>query len=413
MNAKFVLSTALWLGLLLGLPAAHAEDAPAQAAPPAPLAFADFSWIPGKRTLMNVLCRAQIGRFVFLMQILFLGLTSTASAVDSADVKLEGFIDSYYAYDFNGPPNFDRAYTTQPARSDEFNINLVYLGASVARKKFRGRVALQAGTSVQNNYAAEPTNGAVSGPSLSRSIQEAYIGYEISNHLWLDTGIYFSHVGAEGFISRDNLTYTRSLVADFSPYYQAGVRLTYKPSDELQFQLHVINGWQVISENNHSKTLGTQVSASFSPRLSASYSTLIGQEAEFRHFHDLVLKYEPSDQWTCLFQYDIGFQKQAGAPGFNRWNGFTVIGKYALSKTNALVARVEQYSDPQQVIVATGTPNGFDVRAVSLGYDASLAPELVWRSEARHFWSNDAIYPSRSAPSATDGVFVTSLSAGF
>ena len=366
---------------------------------------------------MTQIKRTQIKRTAEISVIFLTSLMACccAWAADEAprDVKFDGFVDGYYAYDFNGPPNFDRAFTTQPARSDEFNINLAYIGATLTEKKVRARFALQAGTSVQNNYAGEPTNGAVSGPTLARSIQEAYVGYRITDDLWLDGGIYFSHVGAEGFVSRDNLTYTRSLVADFSPYYQSGLRLSYKASDALQIQLHVINGWQVISENNHSKTLGTQVTYAISSRLNFSYNTLIGRESEFRHFHDLILKYEPSDEWSCVFQYDVGFQKQFGGSGFDSWSGFTLMAKYKLTSSKALSVRVEQYQDPHQVIVSTSTPNGFQVRSASLGYDVLLSQTVSWRTEFRNYWSMDSVYPSRDGASSVDGLGVTSISASF
>ena len=65
---------------------------------------------------------------------------------------------------------------------------------------------MQAGTSVQANYASEPTLGTVSGPDLARNIQEAYVGYRVTDKLWIDEGIYFSHIGFESWISRDNWT---------------------------------------------------------------------------------------------------------------------------------------------------------------------------------------------------------------
>ena len=86
------------------------------------------------------------------------------------------FADLYYAYDFGKPANFDRFYTTQPARHNEFNVNLAFVEARLAHDRFRGRVALQAGTSVQSNYLAEPSNGVISGGDLSRHIQEAVVG---------------------------------------------------------------------------------------------------------------------------------------------------------------------------------------------------------------------------------------------
>jgi Putative beta-barrel porin-2, OmpL-like. bbp2 len=323
-------------------------------------------------------------------------------------VTFDGFVDTYYAYDFNHLSNFDRSFTTQPARSDEFNVNLAYAGASYLQDRVRGRFALQAGTSVQNNYAGEPTNGAVSGPSLSRSIQEAYVGYRLTDQLWLDAGTYFSHVGAEGFISRDNPTYTRSLVADFSPYYQSGVRLSYQASEKLALQLHVVNGWQNISENNHSKMLGTQISYQLTPHSTLAYSTLIGREAEFRHFHDLVYKFT-GEQFDFVAQYDVGFQNLADGSGVGNWWGGLGVLRYKIGPTQAVALRAEHYADPHQFIINTSLPASFETSGGSIGFDQDLSSQLKWRSEYRLMSSRSAVYPDGSDVSTMNHLAVTSL----
>src|ERR1700730_10559336 len=129
-----------------------------------------------------------------------------AQGVADTTVKVSygGFVDVYYAYDFGRPRSFDRPFTTAAARHNEFNVNLAYIEAKVSGPRVRGRLALQAGTSVQANYAGEPTVGAVSGPSLSRFIQEAVAGYQITPTLWVDGGIFLSHIGMENWTSRAN-----------------------------------------------------------------------------------------------------------------------------------------------------------------------------------------------------------------
>jgi len=162
-----------------------------------------------------------------LSVLLFTPAVSNAqSAADtSLKVTIGGFIDGYYAYDFDRPPTIDRSFfggalfTTQPARHDEFNVNLAYVEANISGNRVHGRLALQAGTSVQDNYNSEPNIGIVSGPLLSRLLQEAYAGYQVAQNLWVDAGIFYSNAGLEGWVSKDNPTYTRSLVADYSPYY--------------------------------------------------------------------------------------------------------------------------------------------------------------------------------------------------
>lgn len=340
----------------------------------------------------------------------FSAVGKTQTAVDTpVNLKVDGMVDAYYAYDFNSPSTFDRAYTTTAVRSDEFNINLAYLGASLTQDRIRGRFALQAGTSVQANTAGEPTNGAYSGSTLSRNIQEAYAGYRVADGLWIDAGTYFSHVGAESFISRDNLTYTRSLVADYSPYYQSGVRLSYVLSEKLSGQLHVVNGWQNQSENNKSKMGGTQIAYQFSPEVSLSYSTLFGKEAEFRHFHDFVLKWQAAPSTDLVAQFDFGFQDEPVDSGTNKWWGAVLMARQKLSSTKSVVARVERYSDPHQIVVATTTPFGFDVWSASLGYDVDLSANLKWRNEYRHYWATDAILPSGASYKDTSAVAVTSI----
>src|SRR5450631_2349630 len=58
-----------------------------------------------------------------------------AAAPQAADSKpavtLGAFVDGYYAWDFDQPPAFDRAYTTQPARHAEFNVNLAFVEAKL------------------------------------------------------------------------------------------------------------------------------------------------------------------------------------------------------------------------------------------------------------------------------------------
>ncbi|HXH74889.1 MAG TPA: outer membrane beta-barrel protein [Bacteriovoracaceae bacterium] len=115
--------------------------------------------------------------------------------------KFGGFIDTYFAYDFNNPSHHKRAYTTQPVRHNEFNVNLAYLEAILDRPKTRGRLALQFGDSVTRNAAAETR--------FTRIFQEAYLGIKIDGKTWVDAGIFLGNIGSESWISKDNWTYKR------------------------------------------------------------------------------------------------------------------------------------------------------------------------------------------------------------
>ncbi len=332
-------------------------------------------------------------------------------------VKFGGFVDAYHAFDFNRPRTLDRAYTTQPARHNEFNVNLAYVDAVLSGERVRGRLALQFGTSVQANYAAEPRVGSYSGGDLSRHLQEAVVGVRLSPTLWLDGGIFFSHIGSETWISRDNLTYTRSLIADYSPYYQSGVKLTWQPSSTVTAQLNVVNGWQIISETNEDKAVGGRIDWVVSPKVSLSAYNLIGSETpdsaarQLRVFHGASIKLVPRDRVTLLGTFDFGSQELGGATG--RWHGASLIARVQATPTVALVGRVERYDDEKQVIIVTGMSQPFKANGGSVGIDVTPAPRTLWRTELRALVGSDAVFPARDNARKSNAVLVSSLALTF
>jgi hypothetical protein len=353
-----------------------------------------------------------------------LAFATAAAAQSSPDttvtVSFGGFVDTYYAYDFGRPENFDRPFTTQAVRHDEFNVNLAYVEAKVSGPRVRGRLALQAGTSVQSNYGGEPAIGTVSGPSLSRNIQEAVAGYQITPSLWVDGGIFLSHIGMENWASRDNLTYTRSLSFDFTPAYESGVKLSWQATPRLSVLLTVVNGWQNISENNHDKAVGARLDFAKSSSTTFSYYNFVGNEASstrLRVFNGVGFKSGLTSAFTLLGNVDYGRQQQ-DVTGTSSWWSAALIGKLQVTPVVGISGRAERYQDPDQVIVVTGTPDGFKATMASVGLDVSPLgnTRVLWRSELRGTWAGDEIFPNRSAStgvSKDNTLLVTSLALTF
>jgi Putative beta-barrel porin-2, OmpL-like. bbp2 len=367
------------------------------------------------------------------------GVVAASSApVDASAQLLRGdttvkltfgaFVDGYYAWDFNQPTTIDRSFfgdvglfTTQPSRHDEFNVNLVFGEAKLESRRFRARFALQAGTSVQNNYSGEPTIGQVSGPLLSRIIQEATAGIKVGSNLWVDGGIFFSNAGMEGWISRDNPTYTRSLVADYSPYYSSGVRAIWQASSTLAVRVDVVNGWQNISENNSGKGAGVRMDYSPTANATISYYDLFSDEAgnRLRTFNGVGAK-AAFGATTILGEYDIGTQSHsASSDGTASWYGFTFIARQQVTRLLGVSGRFERYSDPSQVIIVTGVTAvpiaAFLGNGVSAGIDVQPLPGVLWRSEIRGFTNKYPVFPNHKIPEPkkTDGFVVSSLALTF
>lgn len=345
-----------------------------------------------------------------------LGADALAAQDSTLQVRWSGFLDTYYAYDLGKPAAIDRSFTTQAARHNEFNVNLAHVAVSLTGDRVRGRFALQAGTSVQANYGAEPSIGGYSGPALSRHIQEATAGTRLGDGLWLDAGIYFSYIGGESWISRDNATYTRSLVAEYSPYYLSGAKLTYqRPGSPFTVQLHVMNGWQNISETNGDKAFGGRLDWQVTPALSLGYANFFGNELpdsvapRMRSFHQVLGKLALGGGLVVQGQTDFGHQ------GTSDWWGWVVTARRPITPAVAFAVRAEGYSDPDQVILATGTANAFKGHGASLNLDVSMAGGLLWRTEARVLRTSAALFPDNGAPNATrtNVLAVSSLALSF
>ncbi|PIQ20280.1 MAG: hypothetical protein COW65_15905 [Cytophagales bacterium CG18_big_fil_WC_8_21_14_2_50_42_9] len=145
----------------------------------------------------------------YLSIVLFSLIASAALAqsdsASTASLTFSGFADVYYGYDFNKPQTHERpGFLYNHNRHNEFNVNLAFLKATYNAEKVRGNLALMAGTYAQYNLAAEQ--------DLLRNIFEVNAGVRLADKLWLDAGIFSSHIGVESAVSKDNLTLTRSQV---------------------------------------------------------------------------------------------------------------------------------------------------------------------------------------------------------
>jgi hypothetical protein len=301
-----------------------------------------------------------------------------------AGLQPEAFIDAYYMWDFQGSDK--RAFTTQPIRHDQPAINLAHVGGSFESKYWRSRLILQAGDSVERNASLEP--------GKEKYLQEAFLGYRLSENTWLDAGIYLSHMGFESWISRENPTYSRSLMSDYVPYYSTGMRLEHEINADSSFQFHLMQGWQIVSETNSAKAVGIQYRWK-----NFTYNNFLGDEkiwpqekTRFRHYHNFIFQKGPI---TAAF--DLGQEGQ------DSWGAVAAILQQVLNEQQSISYRLEHYFDPKGVNVGTR----FITQSASINFDQKLQNKILWRNELRGFLSEEKIYQDKKN---WDAFVVTSLS---
>ncbi|MCF8276468.1 MAG: porin [Flavobacteriales bacterium] len=327
-------------------------------------------------------------------------------------LDLTVFLETFYSYSINRPETETRQpFLYNYNRHSQFNLNLGLLKFSLTHAKYRAGLALQVGTYVADNYAAEP-------PVL-KNIHEASIGLAIDrkNKLWLDAGIFGSHIGFESAIGTDNWTLTRSLIAENSPYFLAGAKLSYSPTSKIDITALVLNGWQRIRTvgGNSIPSFGTQLSARPSSKFSFNWSTFIGTDdpdttRRMRYFSNLYSIIAVSKRVGITLGFDAGIQQRSRASNaYEAWFGAVIIGRVKVSNRWYLATRAEYYHDRSGVIVAPLNGYAFTTFGLSVNADFVPIPNLFCRVEARWLNAPARMFETNNGHSMNDVSFTASI----
>ncbi len=347
-------------------------------------------------------------------------------AAPNSGLTLTGYVEAYYAHDFTAPKtNQERpGFLYNHKRNREVNVNVAFIKAAYTNERVRGNLAIQVGTYAQYNYAAEQ--------DLIRNIFEANVGVKLSrsSDLWLDAGIFASHIGFESAVSKDNWTLTRSILAENSPYYLSGAKLTYNTSNSKLTLLGMItNGWQRVAKlpGYSGPSVSTQVQYRPSPKLTLNWSSFIGSDRpdslkQGRFFNNFYAYINPAGKFGVILGFDIGSDRkpvigngESRRVGNGRyaWYSPVIIARLATSDKSYLAGRIEYYEDKNGVIIGTGTANGFQTFGYSLNYDYAILPNALFRIEGKVYNSKDAIFETDNGLSRTNTSLTTSLAISF
>jgi hypothetical protein len=330
---------------------------------------------------------------------------------------VNGYLETYYVYDFNKPENNTRpGFVYSFNRHNEVNLNLGFIRGNYNTDNVRANMAVMSGTYANANLAAEP--------GVLKNIYEANAGVKISSqkNLWIDAGIFSSHIGFESAIGKDCWNLTRSILADNTPYYEAGAKISFTTDDGKWFLSGmVLNGWQRIQriDGNSLPSFGTQVTFKPNSKVTLNSSTFIGTDKpdsarQMRYFHNFYGIFKVSDKVGLTVGFDYGIEeKKPETSSTHSWMSPVIIARFAVSDKVALAVRGEYYEDKHGVIIATGTPNGFKTTGLSANFDYGILPNALWRVEIRNFTSKDEIFRRSNEPTKNNSFVSTSLAISF
>lgn len=356
----------------------------------------------------------------YFLYFLFFSFNSIVfSQIDSSQSKLTitGYLEAYYCYDFLKPTTNNRpSFVYSHSRTNEFNLNLGFVKCNFENNISRANLALGTGTYMNANLANEL--------GVLKNIFEGNVGIKLSkkHKVWVDAGVFSSHIGFESAIGKDCWNLTRSILADNSPYYESGVKITYESdSSKWLFSGMILNGWQHISrpKGNSAPAFGHQIQYKPNAKITLNSSSFVGSDTPdsnrlMRYFHNFYGIFSINNRFSLITGFDYGIQQKIKHGNeYNEWYSPVIILKTKLTDKSSLSIRGEYYYDKNGVIINTSTPNGFQTYGYSINFDYAIATNILWRIEGRALNSRDKIFNYGQKVINENYFVTTSLSINF
>ena len=238
-------------------------------------------------------------------------------------------------------------------------------------------------------------------------VQQLFVSYiaPVGSGLRFDFGKYVTHLGYELIEGYDgyNDNYSRSILFGYAiPFTHTGVKASYAFSSKVAAMVEVVNGWDLVRDNNHSKSVGAQLALTPIAPLSVLLNwiggpELAGNNHSNRNVFDVVAILKPTARLTLGVNGDYG--KESGTslvnPGSDAiWKGIAGYATLALTDKFSVGLRGETFRDEDGVRLGTGTKATLSEGTLTPAY--KFTDHVLLRGEARYDKANQPILTKRA-----------------
>lgn len=329
---------------------------------------------------------------VYIIFVFSFSLVSNLSAqiADSSQLSFTGCIDAYYAYytDSLGQNNFQQFPSVSP-RSNQFGLNTIMFTADYVSQNVRATTSIHLGDIANSSWS-----------STYNHIMEAHAGFKLCKKVWLDAGIFRTHVGTEGLLPKENIASSISVGTYYEPYYESGIRFNYAANNDLTLNLFVLNGYNLIEDNNHKKSLGLLVNYKVDDRINIGYSNYTGDDspiadtASHLRIHNCAFVNYQSYKFKAQIGGDFCFQQNvmtlngnSNSPNATMMSGVLSL-KYACGHHISIYARGEMFNDPEGFMSMLFTDSlnnqtGLNINGITAGVEIQPTENSYIRIESR------------------------------
>lgn len=248
-------------------------------------------------------------------------------AVPSSGWRYGAYLDIGGIVNFNVPENGLWRSRTTASRHNQAapNMVLAYVRKDVSEASRWGMELGAQGGYDSVDFAFLQGESKVGGADVLRHLHRANASYlaPVGNGLTVTAGLFNSLMGYESLYAKDNANYTRSWIADNTPYMMFGVNAAYPVNDRLMVTTFVINRYYHLAYTVAQPSYGGKWSYALTPRLTAMQTLYWGPDQtdaslEFwRLYGNHILEWK-DDEVTVAASYDVGTENIADQPGSPR-----------------------------------------------------------------------------------------------
>lgn len=280
----------------------------------------------------------------------------TDKAVPSAGWRYGAYLDIGGIVNFNVPENNLWRSRATASRHNQAapNMVLAYVRKDASEASRWGMELGAQGGYDSVDFAFLQGESKVGGADVLRHVHRANVSYlaPLGNGLTVTAGLFNSLMGYESLYARDNTNYTRSWIADNTPYMMFGVNAAYPVNDRLTVTAFVINRYYHLAYTVAQPSYGGKWSYALTPRLTAMQTLYWGPDQtdaslEFwRLYGNHILEWK-GDEVTVAASYDVGTENIADQPGSPRAfvMGGNVMVKWHVAGPWSVALRPEFYWD--------------------------------------------------------------------
>ncbi|MCU0333794.1 MAG: porin [Chitinophagaceae bacterium] len=317
-------------------------------------------------------------------------------------LKITGFADVYYRYDFGKTAGNNKTSFTNAHNSFELGM------ASIKLEKSFGKVGVVADL----GFGKRAKEFAYNDDGITQAVKQLYVTYAASDKLTFTAGSWATHVGYELVDAPLNRNYSMSYMFSYGPFTHTGIKADYKFGSS-GIMLGISNPTDYRTTSVSPKYIIGQFSTATADgklKLFANYVGGRSSDTTKMNQYDLVLTYGVSDKFSLGYNGTIARYKQKENGKYSEaknWWGSALYFNFDPTEKLGFTLRSEYFEDNDKINVFGGVPGikGGSVFANTLSANVrlgslTLIPEFRLESGSTSIFTNGKGNGSKTAAAA-------------